>query len=101
MQREKENDMTPKEKLLKEIHGYLEEQKATQKSKKPCEIYLYRGEQCNGKMLSVWNEKLLEKSRMRCKVNWWGILCEMPLEQITVRNLTTLRDYLRDGSVIQ
>ena len=90
--------MQHKRTVLKQIVRYLKEKGATKDNKIVYDIYLYRGEHCYGKMESVW----LDKNDIPvCHVWWWGVGGDIPLTDVSTRNLITLRDYLRDGHVIQ
>ena len=90
--------MQHKETILKQIVRYLKEKGATKDKKIKHDIYLLRGDGCNGKMESVWLDKY---DIPVCHVWWWGVGSDIPLTEVSTRNLITLRDYLRDGYVIQ
>lgn len=84
--------------ILKQIVKYLKKKGAAKDKKIEHGIYLYRGEHCCGLMQSVWLGKYEIPA---CNVWWWGVGGDYPLREISTRNLITLRDYLRDGYVIQ
>lgn len=90
--------MQRKRTILKQIVGYLKEKGATKDNSIVYDIYLYRGERCYGKMESVWLDKY---DFPLCHVWWWGVGGDIALTDVPMRNLVTLRDYLRDGYVIQ
>lgn len=90
--------MQHKRTVLKQIVGYLKKKGAAKDRKIKHDIYLLRGDDCIGKMESVWLE---EDDVPVCQVYWWGVSGTMPLIEVSTRNLITLRDYLRDGYVIQ
>jgi hypothetical protein len=90
--------MQRKETVLKQIIRYLNEKGATKNKKIEHPIYLLRGDDCIGKIESVWLDAI---NTPVCQVYWWGVSGTMPLTEISTRNLVTLRDYLRDGDVIQ
>ena len=94
--------MSEKQRLLNQIVKFLTEKKADKNNPVIHDIYLLvernTNDDCVGKMESVW---LDENNVPMCKVNPWGMVYETELSEITARNLETLRDFLRDGHVIQ
>ena len=91
--------MSEKERFFSQIVKYLKKKNATKENPVVHDIYIlkYDGD-CIGKMLSAW---IGDDNTPMCKVDWWGITTETRLYDITARNLETLRDYLRDGKVVQ
>ena len=86
--------MTRKDKIFNQIVSYLKERKDKVKH----DFYLYRGDDCIGKITKVW---LDENGTPMCDAWWWGVSSVTPLCEITTRNLIIVRNYLRDGYVIQ
>lgn len=98
MYQEKKKDMTQKEKLIKRIGDLLKAKNATKDNPIVKDIYLIRGDDSIGMIVKTW---LGDDGEPRCSVNWWGITTTSHLDAISTYNLRTLRDYLRDGHVIQ
>ena len=98
MYQEKKKDMTQKEKLIKRIGDLLKTKNSTKDNPVVHDIYLIRGDDSIGKIEKAW---LGDDGEPQCTVWWWGYRTEGSLERISLNNLRTLRDYLRDGHVVQ
>ena len=86
--------MTKKDRIFNQIVKYLKEKGDKIKH----DFYLLRGDDCIGKVTCVGIDC---NDIPVCEVDWWGVASVVPLCEISTRNLTTIRDYLRDGFVIQ